>query len=56
MDDAVRRGEPRPRVHADVIVTLNGRPPAREIDPSIDPAGQDVGAIVWLRPDRGASA
>ncbi|MCW5837886.1 MAG: HTTM domain-containing protein, partial [Labilithrix sp.] len=30
-DDAEQRGEPRPRVTADVVVTLNGRPPARLI-------------------------
>jgi hypothetical protein len=39
-DDAERRGAPRPRVTADVVVTLNGRPPARLVDPTVDLAAK----------------
>lgn len=42
-DDAEKRGERRPIIHADVLVTLNGRPPMRLIDPSIDLAS--IGAL-----------
>lgn len=48
-DDAVRHGDARPRVHADVVVTLNGRPPARLIDPTVDLAAEGVGPIVLSR-------
>lgn len=51
-DDAVRRGEPRPRVHADVVVTFNGRPPARLIDPYVDLAAEppSFGRTKWVLP------
>jgi len=41
-DDAERHGEPRPRVTADVVVTLNGRAPARLVDPNVNLAGEPV--------------
>jgi hypothetical protein len=51
-DEAERRGEPRPRVTADVVVTLNGRPPARLIDPTIDLAAEPAprGGTPWVLP------
>ncbi|HVH43108.1 MAG TPA: HTTM domain-containing protein [Labilithrix sp.] len=51
-DDAERRGEPRPRVTADVVVTLNGRSPARLVDPSVDLAAESwrLGATAWVLP------
>ncbi|MBX3225662.1 MAG: HTTM domain-containing protein [Labilithrix sp.] len=39
-DEAERRGERRPRVTADVFVTLNGRPSARLLDPEVDLAAE----------------
>lgn len=41
-DDAVRRGEPRPRVFADTMVVLNGRPPARLLNPNVDLASEQL--------------
>lgn len=51
-DDAERRGEPRPRVTADVVVTLNGRSPARLVDPNVDLAREPLrwGATPWVLP------
>lgn len=51
-DDAEQRGEPRPRVTADVVVTLNGRPPVRLVDPSVDLAAEPVrfGGTPWVLP------
>ncbi|HVJ88863.1 MAG TPA: HTTM domain-containing protein [Labilithrix sp.] len=51
-DEAERRGEPRPRVWADVVVTLNGRPPARLVDPNVDLAAEPVrwGPTPWILP------
>lgn len=51
-DDAERRGEVRPRVHADVVVTLNGRPPARLVDADVDLAAEPlrIGATPWILP------
>lgn len=49
-DEAVARGERRPRVHADVVVTLNGRPPMRLVDPEVDLAFEPLrwGAAPWV--------
>jgi vitamin K-dependent gamma-carboxylase len=49
-DESERRGEARPRVTADVEVTLNGRPPARLVDPSVDLAAEPVplGKSPWV--------
>lgn len=49
-DDAEQRGEPRPRVTADVVVTLNGRPPARLVDPAVDLAAEPLrlGRTPWV--------
>lgn len=51
-DDAERHGEPRPRVTADVIVALNGRPPARLVDPLVDLAAEppSFGTTRWVLP------
>jgi hypothetical protein len=49
-DDAERRGEPRPRVTADVVVTLNGRAPARMIDPTVDLASRSLTRGTWILP------
>lgn len=51
-DEASLRGEPRPRVTADVVVTLNGRTPARLIDPTTDLAAVPVscGRTPWVLP------
>ncbi len=51
-DEAEQRGEPRPRVYADAVVTLNGRPPARLVDPSIDLAAEPLraGGTPWVIP------
>jgi hypothetical protein len=51
-DDAERRGEPRPRVTADVVVTLNGRPKARLVDPTVDLASEPwrLGRAPWILP------
>ncbi|MBX3222540.1 MAG: HTTM domain-containing protein [Labilithrix sp.] len=51
-DDAVRRGEPRPRVTADVVVALNGRSPARLVDPTVDLAAEPArfGGTPWVLP------
>jgi vitamin K-dependent gamma-carboxylase len=51
-DDAERRGEPRPRVTADVVVTLNGRAPARLVDPTVDLAAEPLrlGGTPWVLP------
>jgi hypothetical protein len=51
-DDAEKRGEPRPRVTADVVVTLNGRAPARLVDPTIDLAAEParLGGTKWVLP------
>lgn len=51
-EDATRRGEPRPRVTADVMVTLNGRSPARLVDPDVDLAAEParLGATPWVLP------
>ncbi|MBX3199010.1 MAG: HTTM domain-containing protein [Labilithrix sp.] len=51
-DEAEQRGEPRPRVTADVVVTLNGRPPARLIDPTVDLAAEPARlvGISWVLP------
>lgn len=57
-DDAERRGAPRPRVTADVVVALNGRPPARLVDPSVDLAAEParLGGTPWLLPSPRRSA
>jgi len=51
-DDAERRGEARPRVHADVLVSLNGRSPARLVDPDVDLAAEPLrlGGTPWVLP------
>jgi vitamin K-dependent gamma-carboxylase len=51
-DDAVRKGQPRPRVTADVVVTLNGRAPARLVDPNVDLAAEPLrlGGSPWVLP------
>jgi vitamin K-dependent gamma-carboxylase len=47
-DDAVARGEARPRVCGDVVVSLNGRPATRLIDPTIDLAADGTTTTVAL--------
>lgn len=51
-DDAVARGYGRPRVYADVVVTLNGRPSTRLVDPRVDLASEPLrlGAAPWILP------
>mgnify|MGYP005854038437 CR=1 FL=1 len=51
--EAEERGEPRPEIYADVLVTLNGRAPARLIDPKADLARVDDGPLArrrWVLP------
>jgi hypothetical protein len=51
--DAEARGERRPHVYADVVVVLNGREPARYVDPTIDLASEPArvfGHYEWLLP------
>jgi len=51
-DDAERRGESCPRMTADVVVTLNGRPPARLVDKALDLAAEPLhlGQTPWVLP------
>lgn len=51
-DDAEAHGQPRPRVTADVFVSLNGRPPARLVDPNVDLAAEPIrlGGTPWVLP------
>ena len=51
-DDAEHRGELRPRVTADVVVTFNGRSPARLVDPTVDLAAEPIrlGRAPWVLP------
>lgn len=51
-DDAERRGESCPRMTADVVVTLNGRPPARLVDKALDLAAEPLhlGQTPWGLP------
>lgn len=51
-DDAEKHGQSRPRVTADVVVTLNGRSPARLVDPNVDLAAEPLrpGGTPWLLP------
>lgn len=55
-DDAERRGEPRPKVHADVVVAMNGRPAMRLVDPDADLAREPPrwGHAPWILPRRDA--
>lgn len=48
-DQRARRGEPV-RVHADVFVSLNGRPSRRLVDPTVDLAAEPdgVGGYPWV--------
>ncbi len=46
--DAEAHGAARPRVHADVVVAFNGRPPARLVDPGVDLAAEPV--RLWRTP------
>lgn len=51
-DETVKHGERRPRVTADVIVSLNGRSPARLVDPTTDLAAEPnrLGGTPWILP------
>jgi hypothetical protein len=51
-EEAEQRGEPRPRVYADAVVSLNGRPPARLVDPEVDLAAEPLrlGGTPWVLP------
>jgi hypothetical protein len=51
-DEAERRGEPRPRVTAVAVASLNGGPTSYLIDPTVDLAGEpsSLGPARWILP------
>ena len=51
-DFRAHRGVARPEVRADVMVSLDGRPPARLIDPTVDLAAETetLAAYRWILP------
>lgn len=51
-DDFARRGAGLVEVHADAVATLNGRRPARLVDPDVDLAALEPGLAraAWIRP------
>lgn len=51
-DEAERRGEPRPRVTALAVASLNGGPPAYLVDPAADLAAEPggLGPAPWILP------
>lgn len=57
-DDDVAHGRSRPRITADVTVTLNGRRPARLVDPTVDLAAEPfrLGGTPWVLPSPRDSA
>jgi hypothetical protein len=51
-DEAERRGEPRPRVTAVAVASLNGGPTSYLIDPTVDLASEpsSIGPARWILP------
>lgn len=54
-EDFGQRGFQEPQVFADALVVLNGRPPARLVNPDVDLAARQdgLGAMDWLLPAPG---